>query len=560
MTPDNRNVQKYQGHRIFLVLVLCLFGLFLVSSFAAPSKKKKRPKTDERIHLVNSRELYHDVRGAHPDADIVKGNVHFTHAGSDLWCDSAYFYKESNSCRAFGNVRYKQGDTLTLTCHYADYDGMEQMMHARHDVWLHHRTQKLHTDSLDYDRLNDEAYFFDGGRLIDNKDILDADWGEYHSDTREAVFYYNVKMTTPKQRVETDTLFYDTRKQLAHVTGPSKVFSADNVIHTSDAWLNSKTDRSQLFGRSTIVNGEKSIVGDSIFHDNKTGLNEGFGNVVYIDAKNKNELDCDHLYYNDKTGNGYATRRAVVKDFSQQDTLYMHADSIKIYTYNIETDSVYRVVHGFPHVRAFRVDVQAVCDSFVYNSKDSCLTMYRDPIVWNDNRQLLGEVIRVYNNDSTIRYAEIEGQALSVEKADDNNHYNQLSSKIMKAYFIDGALRETESIGNVKSIYYFSDDKDSVLTEHNYMEGDTLRAFISAEKKLEKMWTSNPVGTMYPITQIPADRLKLPEFNWFADLRPRDKDDIFVWRGKSEGQKLKEQPRMEAPLQHLGEKNTLIQK
>ena len=61
-----------------------------------------------------------------------------------------------------------------------------------------------------------------------------------------------------------------------------------------------------------------------------TGLNEGFGNVVYKDTVNKNQLLCDHLFYNDKTGYGYATRKALMKDYSQQDTLYVHADTLKL--------------------------------------------------------------------------------------------------------------------------------------------------------------------------------------------------------------------------------------
>ncbi len=35
------------------------------------------------------------------------------------------------------------------------------------------------------------------------------------------------------------------------------------------------------------------------------------------------------------------------------------------------------------------------------------MTMYKDPITWNANRQLLGEEIRVYMADSTIRFAHV---------------------------------------------------------------------------------------------------------------------------------------------------------
>ena len=497
---------------------------------------------------MHADQLSYDVYSAVPDAQILRGKVHFTHAGSQLTCDSAYFYQESNSVEAFGHVHFRQGDTLSLTCNYADYNGADQMMHARHNVVLKHRTQTLYTDSLDYDRIYNLAYFFEGGKLVDGKDRLVSDWGAYSTATRQASFYYGVEMYSGKNHITTDTLHYDTRTSVAHVVGPSTITSKGSIIHTSDAYLNSHTDQSQLFGRSTIVDKDKSITGDSLYHNSKTGLNEGFGNVVYIDKENKNELRAQHVFYNEQTGYGYATNRALMLDYSQKDTLWMHADSLKIYTHNIGTDSVYRKVHAFAHVRAYRQDLQAVCDSLVFNSQDSCMTMYRDPIAWNYNRQLLGEVMKIYMNDSTVRKAEIIGQALSVEKVDDKNHYNQVSSTRMNAYFNDGAMRRADAIGSVKTVFYNTDNKDSVLTELNYLETDTMRMYMSPTRQLEKIWASKSVGTMYPITQIPPYKYRLPEFAWFDYVRPTDKDDVFNWRGKKAGSELKAVRRREAPI------------
>ena len=542
------------GHRIIMVLVLCLFGLCFISSVASVTGYRRQVKTDDdnKVYLIHSDELKYDAYGNNPDAQIFKGNVHFVHRGAHLWCDSAYFFQEANSMQAFGNVRFKQGDTLSLTCDYADYDGVEQMMQARRNVIMKHRHQTLYADSLNYDRLYSNAYYFEGGELVDGKDKLVSDWGEYNTSTRQAAFFYNVKMRSDKQIIITDSLYYDTNIKLAHVVGPSKITSGTNTIHTQDAYLNTETDQSQLFGRSTIVDGEKVITGDSLYHNNQTGMNEGFGNVVYVDTLNRNELNCGILFYNDKTGYGYATKDVLLKDYSQKaDTLFMHSDSLKLYTYNIDTDSVYRKVHAFDKVRVYRTDVQAVCDSLVFNSADSCMTMYHDPIVWNDRRQLLGEVIKVYMNDSTIRHAKVIGQALSVEQIDRQNHYDQVSSRFMDAYFIDGIIRKVVTTGNVKSVYYVSDGKDSTLTNLNYIETDTMRLYLSAKRQLEKIWAPRSRGTMYPITQVPPAKYKLPEFVWFDDIRPLNRDDVFRWRGKKEDDKLNVINRQQAPLQQL---------
>ena len=89
----------------------------------------------------------------------------------------------------------------------------------------------------------------------------------------------------------------------------------------------------------------------------------------------------------------------------------MHGDTLQMVSYNLNTDSLYRLMKAYHKVRMYRTDVQGVCDSLVYNSKDSCMTMYTDPILWNDGQQLLGEQIKIYMNDSTIDWAHIINQA-----------------------------------------------------------------------------------------------------------------------------------------------------
>lgn len=181
------------------------------------------------------------------------------------------------------------------------------------------------------------------------------------------------------------------------------------------------------------------------------------------------------------------------------------------------------------------------------------MTMYRDPIVWNGNRQLLGEVIKVYMNDSTIREAHVLGQALSIEQMPDTIHFNQVSSTNMFAYFIDGQVRRSDAVRNVRTIFFPVDDKDSTLIGLNYCETDTMKMYILPNRKLQRIWMPKAQGTLYPMTQIPPGKMKLDVFAWFDYIRPLDKDDIFEWRGKRGGTELKRVERHAAPLQKLSD-------
>ena len=530
----------------FLSIIVGLIVLGMVFAMTPARKRPPRKKTeDKRVYLVHSDNLHYD-QYRNGDAQVLHGHVHFRHNGADLYCDSAHFYETSNSFEAFGHVKMIQGDTLRLTSDYAYYDGNDQLAQARYNVILKHRKSTLYTDSLDYDRMYNFGNFFEGGKLVDGTSVLTSDWGEYHTDTKMAVFYYDVQLKDKKMFLTTDSLYYDTQSSRAHIVGPSTITSGGSRIYSEDGYYNTKTERSELFGRSVIRDGGKTLIGDSVYHNPKDGTNYAYMNVIYTDSVNKNRLTGDYCEYNDSTGYAMSTKRAVAMDFSQRDTLYMHADTFKIFTFNIRTDSAYRKIHAYNKVRAYRVDVQAVCDSLVYNSKDSCMTMYKDPIVWNMNQQLVGEEIRVYMKDSTIDHAHVINQAFSVEQMPDSVHFNQVQSKDMKAFFQKGEIRETHAIDNVLIIYYPVDESDSTLIGLNYTETPLMKMFLE-NRKMKKIWMEKPSGVLYPMSQIPPDKYFLPQYAWFDYVRPLNKDDIFDWRPKKAGTEMKEEKRRELP-------------
>ena len=513
-------------------MFMLLLAALLTAVFAAPARKRtpRKKVQDQRVYLVHADMLHYDQFRNH-DAQVLNGHVHFTHAGARLYCDSAYFYEASNSFEAFGHVKMYQGDTLSLFSDYAYYDGNDQMAEARNNVVLKNRRTTLYTDSLNFDRLYDNAYFFEGGKMVDQGTTLTSDWGEYNTKTKMAVFNYDVKMRNKKFYLTTDTLYYDTRLSMAHIVGPSDITSGNSHIYSELGYYDTKLEQARLMDRSVLHNQGKQLIGDSVYYDSQTGLSKAFRNVIYTDTLNKNKLTGEYGEYHEETGFALFTDSAVAIDFSQRDSLFMHADTFKVYTFNINTDSVYRKLHAYNHVRAYRVDVQAVCDSLVYNSLDSCMTMYHDPIVWNVNQQLVGDRIEVFLKDSVVDHAHVIDNAFSIEQLRDLVNYNQVSSKEMFAYFVNGSIHEAQAKDNVLVIYFPEDGADSTLIGLNYTETTELRIFME-NGKMQKIWMPKAEGTLYPMSQIPPDRKQLPGYAWYDYIRPLGKHDIFDWRPK----------------------------
>lgn len=538
MQKKNTRTHFLNRHRFLITGILCLFGICLLS---AQEKKKEPEKKKTRVDLLHADEAQAD-KILLPDVQILIGSVKLRHDSMYMYCDSALIFEKTNSVEAFDNVRMEQGDTLFIYGDYLYYDGMSQLAMIRGNVRMINRNTTLTTDSLNYDRLYNLGYYFEGGTLTDEENVLTSEWGEYSPATKLSVFNHDVKLVNPQFVLTSDTLKYSTASKIATILGPSDIVSDKNHIYSERGIYNTTTEQAELLDRSVLTNEGKKLTGDSLFYDRVLGYGEAFDNVQMNDTINKNMLTGDYCFYNELSGSALATLRAVAIDYSQGDSLFMHGDTLRLLTYNINTDSMYREMRAYHKVRAYRTDVQAVCDSLVYNSKDSCMTMYVDPILWHGEQQLLGEEIKVYMNDSTIDWAHIINQALTVERKD-SVHYNQVTGKEMKAFFIDGDMRQVDVNGNVLVIFYPVEEKDSSLIGLNYAEGGFLRMLLK-ERRMEKgAFIGKANGTMYPMDQIPADKYKLPTFVWFDYIRPQNKEDIFEWRGKRAGEQLQKSDR-----------------
>lgn len=515
--------------------------------FASVPDGTPREKSKEEVKLLHSDVLYKNQRDVR--ADVLVGHVKLFHDGMYLDCDSARYYKDENSFEAYGHVKMIQGDTLTLTSDTLLYDGPMMQAHAKGRAVLTHRHTRLTTSVIDYDRLEGIGFYPTHGILYDADNVLNSDYGQYSPSASEAIFKDNVVLVNPKFELKTNELYYYSDTKMAKIVSETNIVSSDSTfVYALRGDYNTQTGQACLMDRSHIYKDMRDVVGDSLYCDEETGVSEAFGNVVLTDVENQCMLTGNYCRYEDNTGVAVATDSAVCYEFSSPDTLYVHADTLKMITYNQKTDSVYRDLYAYHKVRMYRRDVQGVCDSLVTHELDSCTYMYGQPILWNEEQQVFGEEIRIYNNDSTINWIHIVNQAMTIEKVDSAS-YNQVAAKEMFCYFKDGAMERNNAKGNVY-LCYFMEESDGARIGMNYTETPEMNIFMK-NKKVDKVWMQTPSGTMYPPFAIPDDKRYLPSFAWFDYIRPKNKDDIFGWKSKKEDQMLKKTEKKHVPKQSL---------
>ena len=460
------------------------------------------------------------------DAQILVGDVCFRHDSSYMYCDSAYFYEQTNSLEAFSNVRMEQGDTLFVFGEYLFYDGNTQIAYLRDNVRMENRQVTLFTDSLNYERIPDIGYYFEGGMIVDSLNQLSSYYGQYSPTTKLAIFNDSVQLENPNFTLYSDTLHYNTESKISTILGPSVIVSDSGTIHTSRGWYDTVNNTSMLLDRSEVVSGNRILSGDSIAYDRERGFGEVFGNMCLRDTLQRTMLLGNYGYYNEKTGFAFATDSARCLEYSEGDTLFLHADTLQMTT----IDSTYREIKAYYGVRFFRTDIQGVCDSMQFNTRDSILYMYNDPVLWNEQYQLYGDTILIYMADSAVDHAHVKQFAFAVQQVD-TGYYNQLKGTDLKAFFAGRAVRQIDVSGNAESIFYPIED-DGSMVGLNATKSGYLSIWLK-DNKLDrlKIWP-NPQGTLTPIPDLKPDQKELKDFSWFDYLRPQSKDDIYVVRKK----------------------------
>lgn len=560
-------VSNIYRRKVQVLCILCLFPFFLNAQslqFDAFPKKtetqkgKPVPKLVKKVKAVkqinqsistkpliappvvqlkpkkfrtNKNQLYMEYADAgtydafiNPDFNVFSGNVRFRHQGARLFCDSAHYYQKSNSLYAFGNVHMEQGDSLFLYGDRMFYDGNTKLVMVREKVRLENRKVTLFTDSLNYDRNSNIGYFFDGGLLVNEADSLtnelSSEYGQYSTVTKLADFKNDVQLKHPSFVLTNQELNYNTQSGVANISVPTQIVADSGFVYTEKGWYDTKKDNSMLLKNSYVLNNHRRLTGDTIFYDKKNGIGQAYQNVVIIDSTQQITLKGDYGYSNEKTEYALISKKALMIEHSTKDTLFMHADSLIT-----RKDSIYKAVTAYRGVRFFRTDVQGLCDSLYYSTRDSVLRFFHKPVIWAEQQQLSGDFMELFTKNNLADRLHIQKSAMAISREADSL-YNQLSGRDLIAYFDSGQVVRVEVKGNAETVFLPRDEKTKDLMGLNRLECSSLTLYLENKEMKKMLFWPKPKGTFYPLALCPSEKRYLSNFGWYDDARPKDPLDV----------------------------------
>jgi lipopolysaccharide export system protein LptA len=460
--------------------------------------------------------------------NVLKGNVRYEHQGALLSCDSSWLSNQSTRLVAFSNVSIVQGDSLRMYADRMDYDGKSRILDAIGNVRLNDSRMRLTTDRIRLDRNTRQAYYGNGGTIQTREDHLVSKVGVYYLESKTFRFSRDVVLTNPRYSVNSDTMFFNTENSWARFYGPTVISGSQSRLETVRGWYNTVTDEARFSKSPNIYRKKQHLTGDSIFYNNRTGAGEVFKNVHITDTAENFIISGQYARYRDEPLYAFVTGKPMYTLLIDQDSLFIASDTILGTEDPANTQKMIRFYH---HVRLYKSDFQAICDSLVYADRDSAFHLFRDPVVWNEETQITADSMLISTRNRQLDSLKMKGNCfiLSLEEGD---RYNQIKGRYIRGDFKDNRLNRMKVIGNAQTVYYVREE-DGSYTGFNRADCSSLLLYLKDGKLSRVSYLGQPDATLYPMDQMPGNQSHLPGF-WarFAE-RPTGKDDLYRRATKS---------------------------
>jgi lipopolysaccharide export system protein LptA len=502
IVPNFRNVK-------WKLLVL----IFFISSIAFSQEKK-------RVEIINAVSLEANENIV-ANAQRLIGSVLIGHKNILMWCDSAYSYNGSNRIDAFGNVHIKQDDTLHLYANRVFYDGDISFARAWENVKLINKSTTIYSDTLDYDLAANISYYDDKGKIIDSTTTITSQIGKYLINDDILHLYKDVVAVNEKFTLTSDTVSYNTETKRIFITGPTTIRDSASTLYAENGWYDSNTGEAELLKNPVISNETQNIEANYIRYNKENKSGRALGSVRITDLENSSIITGNVAEYNDLLETALVTDSAVYMNFDERDTLFLHADTLRSMPDTVPDE---KIILGYHKVRFFRTDLQGICDSMVYFTRDSVVQLYNSPVIWSEIHQLSADLIEMKQFHDAPDELHLTRNSFIISKQD-SNMYDQIKGKDMVGYIINNKLNNIEVDGNGQTLYY-ARDKEQIIGL-NRAESSKISIRFRDGKINTISFLKAPEGELKPLPELTEEDKKLKGFDWKIQLRPLSKYDIF---------------------------------
>ncbi len=514
----------------FRIGIILFSGLSLIWAQGSGAGEEAKRK----INIIYGGNFTKD-NAKYPGASIFSRDdqqqVQFEHQGADMWCDVAILFNEQNRIEAYGNIRLQQGDSIEMNSKKLIYNGNTRMADAYDDVYLTNGEMRLETDTLYFDRNRQRAYYLTGGTIIDSANVLESRTGRYFIELKKYQFRSDVTITNPEYKLESERLDYFTEAKDVYMYGPSTITGEDYVLYCERGYYDTRIEQGYGVRNTKIYYDNRIIEGDSVFFDKRREFASATNNIQVTDTLNQGIVRAHYAEVFKAMDSVIATRRAVAVQLVEQDSMYIHGDTLMV---TGPPDD--RLLRAFHKARIFKTDLSGKCDTIRFVERTGIAHMIKEPILWNAGNQMTGDLIQLLIDTETEKLDSLkvlENAFVISQDSIGKEGYNQAKGKDLLGKFDGNQLVQVELIKNAEAIYY-PYDADNQLIGIDKKVCSTIVLYLNGNDIEQIEFQNNVDGNIFPLSELPEESRLLRGFKWRGDeqlLQPSDifdQDDIFL--------------------------------
>lgn len=504
--------------------------------FNSSKKNKEQPQKVKIIHADITQKKPELFKGN----TFMSGNVHLEHSGSTLKADTVIFYSEENFAKAIGNTQLLTSDGNSITAGEIEYDGNTQRGIARKNVVLTDPKQTIKTEALYYDRVPNTAYFNTGGTIFNGNNTIWTKNATYNINTKVIDISGNVNIDNDQYRVEGSKIIQNQNTNTAEFLGPTTIINKQqpsNYVYTEKGSYKMTSKEVFLNKNSRIYYNGKILTGDSMYYNQNTGFGTAKGNVTLDDPRENRFIKGGYGEIFERKDSAMITQKPYAVKILKQDSIYFSAEKILAYQKADAQRVKKSYLQAFHKARMFKSNTQARADSLSFNESDGELHLIRKPILWSGQNQITGEVIKAYFDlkKEHLDSVKVINNAFAISKADSlglKDEFNQVKGKYMSAHLKDNQIHLIKVSENAQAITYAESENPKTKSI------DRIGISLSTCGEIETLFENKQVyviscniganNDLYPMSRIPPDKRKFPDFHWNTKDRLKKWQDIFL--------------------------------
>lgn len=383
-------------------------------------------------------------------------------------------------------------------------------------------------------------------------------------------------------------IFYDKKNEIFRLQKNALYIGEKNQVKGEVVYYDKKTEKFNVKGRSYVSDPPSIIEADTLDYDKAIKFGKADGNVIWRDTSAKTIVISDHVLYKGEENFMKATNdigRPLFISQIENDSLFMRADTLRAFRVIKEriilpnkdaarkaqkdkskskssddktdevpekktstlsdstmtaldstltvsaTDTIFTGIMdtldyfvGDNNVRIFKKDMQAVCDSLLYNKNDSIFTLHHLPFVWSDSSQIAGDTIHIMMKNKKVDRLEVTSGA-TILNSEDLVFFNQIRGRQLDALFEDSKIYRMDVNGDAQIVYYMTDD-DKAYIGVNTTEASSMTFLLRDNKITDIKNYGEPKSKVLPMKKTDHESIKVKGFIWNIEKRPKGMEDL----------------------------------